>query len=32
MRLNESVELSYVGGGQDALGKKVGWIAKIENK
>jgi|TARA_B110000196_G_C20896131_1_gene543706 hypothetical protein len=32
MRLNESIELSYVSGGQDALGKKIGWIAKPENK
>jgi len=32
MRLNQSIELSYVGGGQDILGKKIGWIAKKENK
>ena len=32
MRLNESVELPYVSGDQDTLGKEVGWVKKPENK
>ena len=32
MRLNESVELSYISGYQDTLGKEVGWVTKPENK
>ena len=32
MRFNESVELSYISGYQDTLGKEVGWVAKPENK
>ena len=32
MRFNESVELPYIGGYQDTLGKKVGWVANPENK
>ena len=32
MRFNESVELSYISGYQDTLGKEVGWVTKPENK
>ena len=32
MRLNESVELSYISGYQDTLGKEIGWVTKPENK
>jgi len=32
MRFNESVELPYVSGDQDILGKEVGWVKKPEKK
>ena len=32
MRLNESVELPYVSGNRDILGKEVGWVKKTANK
>ena len=32
MRFNESVELSYISGYQDTLGKEVGWVKKPEKK
>ena len=32
MRLNEPVELPYVSGNRDILGKEVGWVKKPEKK
>ena len=32
MGLNEPVELSYISGYQDTLGKEVGWVTKPKNK
>ena len=32
MRLNESVELSYISDNLDILGKEVGWVKKPEKK